>query len=64
MYASTSPDRVSRLPNTCCDYGLVHRGGMTVKFDFESGQDGEDNDGEMDGDRILIWQAVRHLFCS
>ena len=35
---------------------------MTNKLDLELGQVDEDNDGEMDGGRIVIYQAVRHRF--
>ena len=37
---------------------------MTDKLGFELGQVDEDNDGEMDVDWIVIYQAVHHLFCS
>ena len=37
---------------------------MTDKLDLELGQANDDNDEEMDGDRIVIYQAVRHLFFS
>ena len=36
------------------EYGLVHRGSMMDKLYLELGKVNKDNDGELDGDRIVI----------